>query len=64
MTTTSGKSGVTAGRNAELRALLDEAGLSNAALARAVVTAGAEEGVHIGTNTTSVKRMLGGSQPR
>jgi len=50
--------------NAALRALLDEAGMSNAALARAVVTAGAEEGVHIGTNATSVKRMLDGSQPR
>jgi len=47
-----------------LGALLDEAGLSNAALARAVVAAGAEEGVHLGTNTTSVKRMLDGSQPR
>lgn len=52
------------GRNRALRALLDEAGMSNAALARAVVTAGAEEGVHLGTNTTSVTRMLGGSQPR
>src|SRR5689334_926758 len=50
--------------NSELRALLDEAGVSNAALARLVVTAGAEEGVHVGTNTTSIKRMLDGSQPR
>ncbi|XVV02493.1 hypothetical protein ACQPW3_34825 [Actinosynnema sp. CA-248983] len=50
--------------NAALRALLDEADLSNAALARAVVTDGAAEGVHIGTNTTSVKRMLDGTQPR
>lgn len=38
--------------------------MSNAALARAVVTAGAEVGVHVGTNTTSVKRMLDGCQPR
>jgi hypothetical protein len=52
------------GSNPALRVLLDEAGMSNAALARAVVTAGAEEGVHVGTNTTSVKRMLDGSQPR
>jgi len=44
--------------------LLDEAGLSNAALARAVVAAGAKEGIHIGTNPTSVMRMLGGGQPR
>lgn len=52
------------GANHALRALLDEAGMSNAALARAVVAAGAEEGVHLGTNTTSVTRMLDGSQPR
>ncbi len=52
------------GGNRALRALLDEAGMSNAALARAVVAAGAEEGVHLGTNTTSVTRMLDGSQPR
>lgn len=52
------------GGNGELRALLGEADMSNAALARAVVTAGAEEGVHVGTNTTSVKRMLDGAQPR
>ncbi len=43
---------------------MDEAGVSNAALARAVVTAGAREGVHVGTNTTSVRRMLDGCQPR
>ena len=52
------------GDNRALRALLDEAGMSNAALARAIVAAGAEEGVHLGTNTTSATRMLGGSQPR
>ncbi|WP_155886260.1 hypothetical protein [Actinoalloteichus caeruleus] len=50
--------------NHVLRALLDEAGMSNAALARAVVAAGAEERVYVGTNTTSVTRMLCGSQPR
>lgn len=50
--------------NGALRALLDEADLSNTALARAVVRAGADEGVHVGTNTTSVKRMLDGTQPR
>jgi hypothetical protein len=47
-----------------LRVLLDEVGMSNAALGRAVVAAGAEEGVHVGTSTTSVKRMLHGAQPR
>lgn len=50
--------------NNQLRVLLEEAGLSNAGLARAVVTAGAEEGVHLGTNATSVKRILNGCQPR
>ncbi|MFI6031876.1 hypothetical protein [Amycolatopsis magusensis] len=44
--------------------MLDEAGLSNAALARAVVHAGAEEGIHLGTSTSSVRRMLAGAQPR
>ncbi len=53
-----------AGGNSALRALMDEAGLSNAALARAVVTTGAKEGTHVGTNTTSVRRMLNGCQPR
>lgn len=47
-----------------MRALLAEAGLSNCALARAIVTMGAKEGVHLGTTTTSVKRMLEGAQPR
>jgi tetratricopeptide (TPR) repeat protein len=50
--------------NGALRALLDQAGVSNAGLARAVVQAGAEEGVHLGTTPTSVKRMLDGAQPR
>src|SRR5256885_17265245 len=59
-----GREGGTRISNAELRALLEEAGLSNAALARAVVLVGAEEGVHVGTNATSVKRMHDGSQPR
>jgi hypothetical protein len=53
-----------AGGNSALRTLLDEAELSNAALARAVVTAGAERGEHGGTHTTSVRRMLDGCQPR
>ncbi|MGB6161186.1 MAG: hypothetical protein WCF33_22545 [Pseudonocardiaceae bacterium] len=52
------------GGNRLLRVLVDEAGLSNAGLARAVVAAGAEEGVHVGTNTTSVRRILDGCQPR
>jgi hypothetical protein len=52
------------GENTALRALLDEAEMSNAALARAVVAAGAREGIHLGTNTTSVRRMLDGCQPR
>ncbi|MGH3810930.1 MAG: hypothetical protein ACRDUV_00545 [Pseudonocardiaceae bacterium] len=50
--------------NNALRGLLDEAEISNAALARAVVSAGAREGIHLGTVTTSVKRMLDGAQPR
>ncbi|HEX7658076.1 MAG TPA: hypothetical protein VF444_01245 [Pseudonocardiaceae bacterium] len=58
------REGRTGGCNTALRTLLDEARLSNAALARSVVAAGAEEGVHIGTNTTSVARMLDGAQPR
>ncbi|MGH3874966.1 MAG: hypothetical protein ACRDSR_26280 [Pseudonocardiaceae bacterium] len=52
------------GTNTALRGLLDEAELSNAALGRAVVAAGAREGAHVGTNTTSVRRMLEGCQPR
>lgn len=52
------------GQNPALIALLGEAGMSNAALARAVVAEGAAEGVHLGTNPTSVKRMLDGTQPR
>lgn len=52
------------GGNNGLRNLLIEAELSNAGLARAVVVAGAKEGVHLGTNATSVKRMLNGCQPR
>ncbi|MFD7158309.1 hypothetical protein ACFV9C_27180 [Kribbella sp. NPDC059898] len=50
--------------NPALRALLAEAAISNAALARAVVASGAEEGVHLGTTPTSVRRMLDGAQPR
>jgi len=58
------RDGQAGGTNVALRALLDEAEMSNAALARAIVTTGAEEGVHLGTNTTSVRRMLDGAQPR
>ena len=50
--------------NVVLRVLLEEVGMSNAGLARAVVTAGAEEGIHVGTSATSVRRMLEGAQPR
>ncbi|MGQ0777888.1 MAG: hypothetical protein ACT4NY_26340, partial [Pseudonocardiales bacterium] len=54
----------TAQKNTTLRVLLDEAEMSNAGLGRAVVIAGAREGIHLGTNTTSVRRMLEGCQPR
>jgi len=50
--------------NTALARLLEAAALSNAALARAVVSAGAREGIHLGTNATAVARMLQGSQPR
>ncbi|MGH4019067.1 MAG: hypothetical protein ACRDT0_07485, partial [Pseudonocardiaceae bacterium] len=50
--------------NGALRALLDEAEMSNTGLATAVVAAAAREGKHVGTSTTSVKRMLDGCQPR
>lgn len=50
--------------NVALHALVTEAGLSNAGLAKAIVTAGAKEGVHLATTATSVKRMLDGAQPR
>jgi hypothetical protein len=52
------------GKNTALRGLLDEAEMSNDALGRAVVAAGAREGTHLGTNATSVRRMLDGCQPR
>jgi hypothetical protein len=52
------------GGNCALRVLLDEAGVSNARLGRAVVAAGAREGIHLATGTTSVRRMLDGCQPR
>ncbi len=52
------------GKNNALRALLDEAEMSNTGLAAAVVAVAAKEGVHVGTSTTSVKRMLDGCQPR
>ncbi|MCP3799300.1 hypothetical protein NLX83_08540 [Allokutzneria sp. A3M-2-11 16] len=50
--------------NTALRRLLTEAGLSSSALARAIVKAGAEQGIHLGTSTTSVTRMLDGCHPR
>ncbi|MGH3993219.1 MAG: hypothetical protein ACRDSN_12255, partial [Pseudonocardiaceae bacterium] len=49
--------------NTALRVLLDEAEMSNTGLAAAVVVAGAKEGLYLGTSTTSVRRMLDGSQP-
>jgi hypothetical protein len=52
------------GKNTASWELLDEAEMSNVALGRAVVAAGAREGTHLGTNTTSVRRMLDGCQPR
>ncbi|GAA3998722.1 MFS transporter [Allokutzneria multivorans] len=52
------------GGNTALRRLLSEAGLSSSALARAIVKAGAEQGIHLGTSTTSVTRMLDGCLPR
>ncbi|MGH3937234.1 MAG: hypothetical protein ACRDTG_01150, partial [Pseudonocardiaceae bacterium] len=51
------------GKNTALRGLLDEAEMSNIALGRAVVAAGARQGIHLATNTTSVRRMLDGCQP-
>jgi len=62
--TMSGAGGTVAGGNVALRALLEEAEMSNAGLARAVVSAAAREGKHLGTNTTSVRRILDGAQPR
>ncbi|MGH3720992.1 MAG: hypothetical protein ACRDRI_19530 [Pseudonocardiaceae bacterium] len=59
----SGEGGV-AGGNRALRALLAEAEMSNAGLARAVVNAAAREDKHVGTSATSVRRMLDGAQPR
>ncbi|GLZ34708.1 hypothetical protein Lesp02_68950 [Lentzea sp. NBRC 105346] len=50
--------------NVALRRLLAESGLSNGALARAIIAMGAKEGLHLATTTTSVKRMLDGAQPR
>jgi hypothetical protein len=50
--------------NVALRRLLGKAGLSSASLAKELVAAGAEEGVSLGTNTRSVRRMLEGCQPR
>jgi hypothetical protein len=49
--------------NGALRDLLALSRLSNSALARSVVAAGAAEGVPLGTTATSVRRMLDGVQP-
>ncbi|MGH3914551.1 MAG: hypothetical protein ACRDTC_14270 [Pseudonocardiaceae bacterium] len=49
--------------NTELHELLEEAEISHTALAAAVVVAAAREGIHLGTSTTTVRRMLDGSQP-
>ena len=38
--------------------------MSNSGLASAVVASGAREGIHLGTGTMLVKRMLDGCQPR
>ncbi len=59
----SGEGGTAAGGNTALRALLEEAEMSNAGLARAVVSADAREGKQLGTNATTVRRMLNGAQP-
>ncbi|MGH3720531.1 MAG: hypothetical protein ACRDRI_17130 [Pseudonocardiaceae bacterium] len=59
-----GGEGGAAGGNRALRALLEEAEMSNAGLARAVVNAAAREGKHLGTSATTVRRMLDGAQPR
>ncbi|MGH3933053.1 MAG: hypothetical protein ACRDTF_24110, partial [Pseudonocardiaceae bacterium] len=50
-------------KNTALRGLLDEAEVTNTGLASAVVAAGVREGIYLGTNTTSVRRMLDGCQP-
>jgi hypothetical protein len=60
----SGKDGTAASGNTALWALLEEAEMSNAGLARAVVSAAAREGRHLGTGATSVRRMLDGAAPR
>ena len=63
-TTMGSAGGAAAGGNTALRALLGEAEMSNAGLARAVVSAAAREGMHLATSATSVRRMLDGAQPR
>ncbi|MGH3802398.1 MAG: hypothetical protein ACRDTD_20180 [Pseudonocardiaceae bacterium] len=59
-----GESATAAGGNTALRALLEEAQMSNAGLARAVVSAAAREGRHLATTATTVRRVLNGAQPR
>ncbi|MGH3916087.1 MAG: hypothetical protein ACRDTC_22165 [Pseudonocardiaceae bacterium] len=53
-----------ADKNTALRELLDEAEISNTGLAAAIVAAAAREGLHLGTSTTTIRRMLDGSQPQ
>ncbi len=52
------------GKNTALQELLDEAEMSHGALGRAVVAAGARADSNVGTNATSVRRLLEGCQPR
>ncbi|MGH3805474.1 MAG: hypothetical protein ACRDRU_02285 [Pseudonocardiaceae bacterium] len=56
----SGAGGTAAGNGA----LLEEAEMSNAELARAVVSASALEGQQLGTSASTVRRMLEDAQPR
>ncbi len=58
-----GREGQAGGGNTALRVMVDEADMTNTGLAKAVVLAGAEEGIAVGTNTTAIRRMLDGSQP-
>jgi hypothetical protein len=46
------------GGNCALRVLLDEAGVSNAGLGRAVVAAGAREGIHLASPNAGLSTAL------
>ncbi|SHF58016.1 transcriptional regulator [Streptoalloteichus hindustanus] len=50
--------------NERLRAVMEEAGCSNTGLARRVNVCGAEHGLHLRYDKTSVARWLRGQQPR